>query len=150
MAYLFAGQLDKALPLLEKAVADEPANYDIRMMYARALRDRKQYPAAAGQFLEAAKIKPAEVRTWTELGAMLYLTGDYERSLAALDHARQLGDETPGTWFLSGLMLDRMKQLKPALNAYQHFLSLSQGKNADQEFQARQRARIIQNELEKR
>ena len=58
-AYLFANQLEKALPLLEKAAAEEPANYDIRMMYARALRDRKQFPAAAAQFYEAAKLKPA-------------------------------------------------------------------------------------------
>jgi hypothetical protein len=40
--------------------------------------------------------------------------------------------------------------VKPALEAYQRFLSMSQGKNPDQEFQARQRARILQRELEKR
>jgi len=39
--------------------------------------------------------------------------------------------------------------LKPALEAYQRFLSMSQGKNPDQEFQARQRVRIIQRELER-
>ncbi|MEI9974376.1 MAG: hypothetical protein WDO73_21400 [Ignavibacteriota bacterium] len=58
-------------------MADEPANYDLRMGYAHALRDRKQYPAAATQFHEAAKIKPAETKTWTELGGMLYLSGDH-------------------------------------------------------------------------
>ena len=45
MAYVFDKQLDKALPLLEKAVAAEPSNYDVRMMYARALRDKRQFPA---------------------------------------------------------------------------------------------------------
>jgi hypothetical protein len=40
--------------------------------------------------------------------------------------------------------------LKPAVDAYQHFLTLSQGKNPDQEFQARQRVRIMEKELEKR
>ena len=61
-AYCLARQLDKALPLLEQAVAAEPGNYDLRMMYARALRDRKQFGAAAAHFYEAAKIKPAEAR----------------------------------------------------------------------------------------
>jgi Tfp pilus assembly protein PilF len=149
-AYLQNQQLEKALPLLEKAVAEEPSNYDLRMGYAHALRDRKQYPAAAAQFQEAAKLKPAEARTWTELGGILYLSGDRAGSLDALERARQLGDETPGTWFLTAIMLDGAHQLKPALAAYQRFLALSQGKNPDQEFQARQRARIIQRELDKR
>jgi Tfp pilus assembly protein PilF len=149
-AYLLNRQLDKALPLLEKAVAEEPSNYDLRMSYAGALRDRKQYPAAAAQFNEAARLKPAEAKTWAELGSMLYLSGDHEHSLAAFARARQLGDDNPATWFMTAIMLDSARQLKPALAAYQQFLALSQGKNPDQEFQARQRARIIQRELEKR
>ena len=51
---------------------------------------------------------------------------------------------------LPSIILDKQRQLKPALEAYRQFLSMSHGENADQEFQARQRARIIQNELEKR
>src|SRR5204863_3465565 len=59
-AYLLARQLDKAIPLFNEAVAAEPDNYDLRMMYALALRDRKQFPAAAAQFLQAARIHPQE------------------------------------------------------------------------------------------
>jgi hypothetical protein len=40
--------------------------------------------------------------------------------------------------------------LKLALEAYLNFLATSQGKFPDQEFQARQRARIIEKELSKR
>jgi Tfp pilus assembly protein PilF len=149
-AYLQVQQTDKALPLLEKAVADEPANYDLRMGYAHALRDSKRYPAAAAQFHEAARLKPAETAAWTELGGMLYLAGDHEGALAAFAQARQLGDDSRGNWFLSAIMLDGARQLKPALEAYRKFLALSQGKSPDQEFQARQRARIIQRELDKR
>lgn len=149
-AYVFTSQIEKALPLLEAAVAGEPANYDLRMMYARALRDHKQYPAAANQFMEAAKLKPAESKTWNELGGMLYLAGSLQQSLAAFDRARDLGENTAGNWFLRAIILDKLKQWKPALEAYQKFLSLSPGKNPDQEFQARQRSRILQRELEKR
>jgi len=154
-AYLQAQQLDKALPLLEKAVADEPANYDLRMGYAHALRDRKQYPAAAAQFHEAAKLKPTETKTWTELGSMLYLSGDHEDALTALAQARQLGDDSAGNWFLTAIMLDGARQgksavAKQALAAYQKFLALSDGKSPNQEFQARQRAKILQRELDKR
>jgi tetratricopeptide (TPR) repeat protein len=149
VAYLYTEQFDKALPLLEKAAADEPSNYDVHMIYARALRDRKQYAAAAAQFNQAARLKPEEARTWTELGGMLYLAHDFQPALEAFDRARQLGDDTPGTWFLRALMLDNLKQSKPALEAYQRFLALSDGKSPDQEFQARQRAKLLQRELGK-
>lgn len=154
-AYLQVHQTDKALPLLEKAVAEEPANYDLRMGYAHALRDLKRYPAAAAQFNEAAKIKPAETKTWTELGAMLYMSGDHPDALAALAQARQLGDNSAGNWFLTAIMLDgahstKSDVIKQALAAYLKFLTLSDGKSPNQEFQARQRAKILQRELDKR
>jgi len=148
-AYLATQQIEKALPLLEKSVAEEPSNYELRMAYAGALRDRRQFSAAAAQFNQAAQLNPGEVKTWIELGGMLYLAHDYQGALAAFDHARQLGDDTPGTWFLRAIMLDGMKQLKPALDAYQHFLALSHDRNPDQEFQARQRAKLLQRELDK-
>ena len=58
-AYVFTQQLEKALPLLEQSASAEPGNFDVRMMYARALRDRKQFGPAAVQFYEAAKVKPS-------------------------------------------------------------------------------------------
>jgi tetratricopeptide (TPR) repeat protein len=154
-AYIFSGQNDKALPLLDKSVSADPANYDLRMIYARALRDRKQFPAAAAQFYEAAKLKPSEFKTWDQLGDMLYMMGDFDKALEAFTKAHDLGDDAPGNWFFRAITLDKLRQLnpklaKPALEAYQKFLSISQGKFPDQEFQARQRARIIQRELEKR
>ncbi len=149
-AYLFAGQTEKAVPLLDQAVASEPGNYDLRMMYARALRDRKQFRPSAVQFYEAAKLKPAEPKTWGELGTMLYMMGDYPTALTAFDKARQLGENTAGVWFMRAIMLDKLKQFKPAMEAYEQFLSMSAGSHSDQEFQARQRIRILKRELEKR
>jgi len=149
-AYLSARQLEKALPLLDQAVAGAADDYDLRMLYALALRDRKQYQPAATQLLAAAKLKPQDAQTWGELGGMLYLTGAFPQALSAFERAHDLGQDTPGNWFFRAIILDKLKQLKPALAAYQKFLSMSQGKNPDQEFQARQRARIIQRELEKR
>jgi tetratricopeptide (TPR) repeat protein len=149
-AYVFTGDLVKALPLLSEAVAAAPADYELRMMYARALRDNKKFAESATQFYEAAKLKPNEPKTWSQLGGMLYMTNDYPRALAAFDKARELGEDTAGNWFLHAIILDRLKQLKPAVEAYQRFLALSQGKNPDQEFQARQRVRIITREIERR
>jgi tetratricopeptide (TPR) repeat protein len=149
-AYLFSHQPDKALPLLDKAVASQPANYDLRLMYGRALRDSKRFSPAAAQFYEGVKLKPDARATWNDLGDMLYMSGNLEQALAAFDRAHQLGDDSAGNWFLRAIILDKLMQKQPALEAYERFLALSQGKSPDQEFQARQRARIIKRELEKR
>ena len=149
-AYVFTGKLDQALPLLEQAVTAEPANYDLRLMYARALRDKRQFQPAARQFYEAAKLKPAEPRPWTELGGMLYMSGDLPQALMAFEQAAKNGETAPGNWFLRAIILDKLHQMKPAKAAYEQFLSASQGKNPNQEFQARQRVRILQREIDKR
>lgn len=149
-AYLFNNQLDKALPLLAESAAAEPGNYDIRMIYGRALRDGKQYPAAAQQFYEAVKLKQDSRQAWNELAGMLYLMERYQQSLAALDQAYKLGENTPANHYFRAIILDRMKQYEPARESYQQFLAMSQGKNPDEEFKARQRLRVIEKELSKR
>jgi len=149
-AYIFNKQGTKAIPLLDKSVNDDPSNVDLRLMYARALRDQKQYAPAAREFAAATKLKPDAAPVWGELGGVLYLADDYPAALSALDRARQLGENTAGNAFFRALVLDRLRQLKPALEAYQQFLSMSDGKNPNQEFQARQRAKLLQRELDKR
>jgi len=149
-AYLFASQLERAIPLLDQAVQAEPNDYDLRMMYARALRDHKQYRPAADQFYAAAKLKPADAQTWSELGNMLYMTEDYPAALSAYVRAHDLGQNTAGNWFIRARILDKLRQLKPALEAYRQFLGMSQGKFPDQELQARERSKVIEKELERR
>jgi tetratricopeptide (TPR) repeat protein len=147
-AYVLSGARAKAAPLLQKVVAGDPANFDLRMMCGHAFEDARQFPAAAQQFAEAGKLKPDAVEAWRELGDALYMAGDLPRALEAFDHARQLGENTPGLAFFRAITLDKMHQLKPALEAYQQFLAMSKAKFPDQEFQARQRVRIIRHELE--
>lgn len=150
MAYLFNQQLDRAVPLLDQAVTQSPGNFNLRIMYAHALRDQKRYPQAARQFQEALKLQPNAGHTWDELGGVLYLAEDFQPALAAFERAHELGENLAGNWFMRAIILDKLHQLKPALDAYHQFLSMSHDQSPDQEFQARQRVRIIQRELEKR
>ena len=96
------------------------------------------------------KRKPASREAWNDFAGMLYLSSDYPQSLAAFDRARQLGEDTPANAYFHAIIYDKLHDLKPALEYYQKFLAVSQGKNLDEEFKARQRARIIQRELSKK
>lgn len=146
--YVLSGQPAKAAPLFQKAVAADPGSFDLRMMCGTAFHEARQFPPAAAQFAEAAKLKPDTIEAWRELGKSLYMAGDLPPALAAFDRARQLGENTPGLAFMRAITLDKLRQLKPALEAYEQFLAISEGRFPDQEFQARQRARIIRHQLE--
>jgi len=99
------------------------------MMYARALRDAKQYPAAIRQFNEAIKIKnPIDVRAWSNLAGVLYVTDDLPQALAAFDRARQLGENTAGNWFLRAIILDKQRQLNPRSKRTVSLVDESRGK----------------------
>jgi tetratricopeptide (TPR) repeat protein len=146
-AYKLNKQTDREIEQLQLAVASEPSNFDIRMDLARELRDAHKAVEAAQQFATAAKLQPDSVKAWNELATVYVVNGDYPSGLAALDRVRALGKEIPGDFYFRGICLDRMHQLKPAIEAYRQFLATDGGKMADQEFLARQRIRIMENEL---
>jgi tetratricopeptide (TPR) repeat protein len=84
------------------------------------------------------------------LAGVLTLAEQYPQALAALDRVHALGQEIPGDYYLRAIIEDKLHQFKPALEAYRKFLASSDGKNPDEEFKARQRARIIETMLNKR
>jgi tetratricopeptide (TPR) repeat protein len=143
-------QVDKAVEQLRLAVASDPANYDVRMYLGRELRDRRKFVPAAEQFAAAAKIRPDSVKAWNELANVLVVNEDYAGGLAALDRVRALGKEVPGDLYYRAISLEKLRQPKPAMEAYRQFLATDGGKMPDQEFLARQRVRIIESELKRR
>ena len=148
-AYKSTGQGDRAIGQLQLAVASEPSNYDLRMALAREFRDAHKAPEAARQFTAAANLRPDSVNAWNELATIYVVTGDYADGLAALDRVKALGKELPGDFYFRAICLEKLRQLKPALEAYQRFLATDGNKQPDQEFLARQRVRIIQHELDR-
>ena len=139
-------QDDAAKPLLERAVSQEPRNYDLRMIVGRIHRDKHEYIPAANEFLAAATLKPDSVEAWNEAIGVLVPAARYPQALACLDKVHNLNADTAGDFYYRAIVLDKLRQVKPALASYKKFLDLSQGKNPDQEFIARQRTRLLEKE----
>jgi tetratricopeptide (TPR) repeat protein len=149
-AYVHEKQLAKAEPLAAQAVEAAPDDVPLRLFYARLLRDQRKFPQAAAQFLAAGQKKPDSAEAWTELSGVYMAAEQYPEALAALDRVRSLGAETNSHFFIRALAFDHLHQVKDALENYNKFLAGSHGDHPDQEFQARQRARILERELGKR
>jgi tetratricopeptide (TPR) repeat protein len=149
-AYVKNKQPEKADPLLQQALAEQPGDFELRMYYGRILRDQRKFTEASNQFQMVAKQKPDFVKAWNELASSLIIAEQYPQALAALDQVFALGEQTPSHYYFRAISYDHLHVLKEALANYNKFLELSQGKSPDEEFKARQRARIIDNELHKR
>ncbi len=149
-AYIKNKEPDKALPLVQQVLAGQPNDYDLRMLYGRMVRDQRKFPEAARQFMAAVQLKPGAAEAWSELAGVLVLMEDYGGALGALDKIAALHAEKPGHVYLRAMVFDKVRQLKPALESYQRFLAIDGAKDPDEDFIARQRIRIIQNELNRR
>jgi len=149
-AYVKSSLADKAVPLVAQVVAAQPRDRDLRMFYGRLLRDEHKPLDAAQQFAAATQIQPDSVEAWNELAAVLSVAEQWPQAIVALDRVRALHAETAGDLFFRAIAYDHMKARANAIESYRKFLELSQGRNPDQEFQATQRIRIIQHELDKR
>lgn len=149
-AYLRNNQADKAFPLITQLLQAQPDDYELRMVYGRMLRDQRKLKEAAQEFYRATRLKPDSAEAWSEMAGVLVVAEDYPNAIAALDKLAALHAEKPGHVFLRAIVMDRLKQIQPALESYRRFLQMSQGQLPDEEFKARQRARILQRELDKR
>lgn len=145
-SYLKNNQPDLAAPILEQELAAHPNDYDLHMAVGRIYRDRRNFVAAGQQFVAAAGLKPDSVEAWNEAVSVFVIAELYPQALAALDKIHSLNAETAGDYFYRAIVYDKLHQVKPALENYQKFLAVSGGKFPNQEFQARQRSKILERE----
>jgi tetratricopeptide (TPR) repeat protein len=150
IAFNATKQYAKAEPLLAQAVQGEPGNADLRMTYARNLREQKKYAPAAQEFYRVAQAQPESAEAWSDLAGMLILLEQYPEAVVALDKVKALGAEKAAHHYFRAIVLDKHHMYEPALASYEKFLEMSGGKNPDEEFKARQRIRVIKKELSKR
>ncbi|MBI1956436.1 MAG: tetratricopeptide repeat protein [Acidobacteria bacterium] len=143
------GEKEKALPVVQEILAQDPGNPELWLLAGRLWMEKKQYREAAQRFRRVTELRPEWAPGYTNLASALYLLKDYEGTVAALAKVGQLRQDTPGTYFLRAISLDKLHQRQQAVENYQRFLETDGEKNPDQQFQARQRLRILSRELQK-
>ncbi len=146
-AYLKNNQPKLASPLLESALAASPKDYDLRMVVGRLRRDQHDYQHAAEQFLAAASLKPDSVEAWNEAATVFIVSQQYPQALAALDKVHGLNGDTAGNYYYRAIALDKLHQIQPAIASYRKYLEMSNGRFPDQDFNARQRSKTLEHEV---
>jgi superkiller protein 3 len=139
---------DDSIVTLNKAIALSPRDAQLHGGLGRIYLQKRDFPDALKELKMALQLDGKNLAYWKDLSSSYYLSGDCPATLATLDQIAKM--ETPGSgpWFIRALCYDKLNQPKPALEAYQKFLSLDQGRDADQVWQAQERSKVLRKVLE--
>ena len=140
-------QKDKASELVARMLSRNETDAELWMLAGRLRLEKREYEPAAARFLRAAQLRPDWAEAHVNLASTLFLMKQYEPTLRVLAKVAELGEDTAGTHFLRAVSHDNLHHQEEAVENYERFLALDGGKNPDQEFQARQRIRIITDDL---
>lgn len=141
---------DDSIVTMQKAIALAPNDAQLRGGLGRVYLQKRDFPNAEKEIKVALQLDHNNLTYWKDLSSTYYLGGNYPAAIATLDVIAKTEPPGPGEWFIRALCYDKLNQPKPALEAYQKFLELDQGKNPDQVWQAQQRSKVLQRMLDQK
>jgi tetratricopeptide (TPR) repeat protein len=143
----------KRLPESEKyyreALAASPGQPDLHRALGQTLLDQQKYPEAESEFRACLKQDPRNKDAFKGLATSVYLQKRYGEAVPLMEAQAAAPNPPVGLYFVLGSCYDHLRDLPKAVDNYEHFLSLSQNQNPDQEWQARQRVKLLRRELRK-
>jgi Tfp pilus assembly protein PilF len=126
--------------LLQADGGDGDAHYAL----GKLLMKQRRYPEAQERLLAAVNLRPGLGEAYGDLAFVAAENKDHMLTLRALEARARLLPENPGTYFLRATAYDHLRAPKEAAENYHKFLAAADGKHPDQEWQARQRLRVLE------
>jgi Flp pilus assembly protein TadD len=121
-----------AIVTLQQAVAQAPRDAQLIGGLGRVYLQKRDFAAAERQLKAALQLDGNNLVYWKDLSSTYYLAGNCPATVATLDVIAKAEPPTSGAWFIRALCYDKLHQFKPALEAYDKFLAMEQGKTSDQ------------------
>lgn len=137
--YAKAGKDAEAEQQFRLALQQLPQNAAAHFALGSLLMHEKKYREAQQELLTAIKLKPDLAEAYGNLAVVAAANKDYRTALQALDNRAKYLPEIPATYFLRATNYDNLKAVPQAMEYYQRFLAVDDGKSPDQEWQARHR-----------
>ena len=139
-----AGNFAASDQLYLQLLAAAPQDPELLIAHGQNLIQEKHFAQAFTVFQRATQIKPSSGEGWGGLAFTASKTGQPAVALHALAMRAKLLPENASTYFLWAISYDSLHQRSQAAAYYRHFLDAAGGKFPDQEWQARQRLKILE------
>jgi Flp pilus assembly protein TadD len=137
--YEKAGKNAEAEQQFRIAVQKMPQDAQAHYSLGGLLMNEKKFEESQRELLTALKLKPDLADAYGNLAVVAAANKDYVLALRALDARAKYLPEIPATYFLRATSFDNLKDIPHAVEYYQRFLAIDDGKFPDQEWQARHR-----------
>jgi len=147
--YEKSGETAKTMTLLRDAAASS-TDSKLHFHLGTLCLQQRDYDCALRSFLMALKLKPDCPECYSNLGSVFMLAEKYPEAIVALSKFRDARPNISGTYFYLGLAYDKLEDIPNAMSNYQKFLELDQGKSDKQDFQARERLKVLKKTRKKR
>jgi tetratricopeptide (TPR) repeat protein len=121
-----------------------PNDADLLIGHGQNLIRQLHFTDAFIAFQKASEVAPNDADAWSGLAFSASRTNQPAITLHALTMRSKLLPEVPSTYFLWATAYDTLHQNSEAAAYYHHFLDASGGKFPDQEWQARQRLKVVE------
>lgn len=125
-------------------LAASPNDPALLVGHGQNLIRQQRYPEAFVVFDKATQLDTADPEAWSGLAFAASRTMRPEVTLHALTMRSKYLPEVPSTFFLWATSYDSLHERMAALSYYHQFLNASAGKFPDQEWQARQRIKLLE------
>ena len=126
-------------------IAASPNDAALLVSHGQNLVRRLRFSEAFAAFNKATELDPASVDGWSGLAFAASRTSQPAVTLHALTMRSKYLPEVPTTYFLWATAYDNLHQSGQAVSYYKQFLEAAAGKFPDQEWQARQRLKLLSN-----
>jgi tetratricopeptide (TPR) repeat protein len=126
-----------------KLLAAKPNDPELLVSEGQNLVHLLRYADAYAVFNKASQLDQANAEAWSGLAFAASRTGHPDVTLHALTMRSKFLPEVPTTYFLWATAYDSLHQKEQAAAYYKLFLEASAGKFPDQEWQARQRIKLL-------
>jgi Flp pilus assembly protein TadD len=148
-AYALKGDLADSEQHYRQAVAAAPGQARLHEALAETLLKENKPAGAESEFRQSLQIDPGNADALKGLASSLYLLKRYSEVAPLVERLVQAPAAAPGLFFILATCYDHLQDRERALDTYQHFLDLSHGLRPDQEWQARQRVKLLLREVKK-
>jgi len=130
--------------LYASLLAASPNDPVLLIVHGQNLTRLTRYPEALAAFDKATRLDPTSAEGWSGLAYAASRTNQPNVTLHALTMRSKYLAEVPGTYFLWATAYDTLHDKTAAASYYHHFLESSAGKFPNQEWQARQRLKLLE------
>jgi len=139
-----AGEYADSDQLYLALLTTNPKDADLLVGHGQNLIRQKRYPEAVKSFTGATEADSSNGEAWNGLAFAALQTHQPEITLHALTERSKFMPESATIYFLWATAYDTLHDKKQAAAYYHHFLEASTGKFPDQEWQARQRLKLLE------